>query len=192
MEITIGYAIAASGILLVLALINLLPLLPQLISFARPFFRRVSRYLIFRYLIGRHRFLGPWTFADVIIQLIYISINSFCLGFRVPSIAAAGIRAGNLSLLTLIPLFLGPHLSFLADAIGVSLSTFRHIHHSAGLMSLGLVLFHTLIIFTSQTAFALRGNEKYLCDSSEYLIILDLFPINRPLLSRPDLPSVSL
>jgi hypothetical protein len=160
MEITLGYAIAAGGILFVLALINLLPLLPQLISSARPFFRRVSRYLIYYYLIGRHPVLGPWTFADVIIQLVYIGINSFCLGFRFPSIAAAGVRAGNLSLLTLIPLFLGPHLSFLADVIGVSLGTFRHIHRSAGLMSLGLALFHTLVIFTSRAAFAPRGRRN--------------------------------
>lgn len=160
MEITLGYAIAAGGILLVLALINLFPLLPQLISFARPFFRRASRYLIYRYLIGRHRFLGPWTFADVIIQLVYIGVNSFCLGFRFPSIATAGIRAGNLSLINLIPLFLGPHLSFLADLLGVSLRTFRHIHCSVGLISLGLVLFHSLVIFTSRTAFALRGTQN--------------------------------
>jgi len=163
MEITVGYAIAAGGILLILALINLLPLLSQLTSCARPFFRLVSRYLLYRNLIGRHRFLGPWTFADVIIQLLYIVINSFCLSFRLPNIArfaTAGIRAGNLSLLTLSLLFLGPHLSFLADVIGVSLSTFRRIHRSAGLMSLGLVLVHTLAIFTSRTTFALRSTQN--------------------------------
>jgi hypothetical protein len=60
----------------------------------------------------------------------------------------------------LILLFLGPHLSFLADIIGVSLSTFQQIHRSAGLMSLGLVVFHTLVIFASRTAFAVRGRKN--------------------------------
>jgi hypothetical protein len=160
MEITLGYAIAAGGILLILALINLLPHFVQVVTFTWPSFRRVSRYLIYRYLIHRHQLLGPWTLADVLIQLLYIGINSLCLGFRFPSIATAGIRAGNLSLINLVPLFLGPHLSFLADIIGVSFSTFRNIHRSAGLMSLGLVVFHSLSIFASRTAFALRGTQN--------------------------------
>ena len=89
------------------------------------------------------------------IQLVYIGCTSFCLGFRASSLAMAGVRAGNLLLINLITLFLGPHLGFLADALGVSLSTFRHIHRFAGLMALGLVLFHAIVIITSPTPFAL-------------------------------------
>ena len=106
------------------------------------------------YLVRRHRFLGPWTLADVIIQLIYIASNSFCLGFRVSGVKKAGIRAGILSLINLIPLFLGPHLGFLADILGISLSAFWRIHRFAGLMSLGLVFFHALVIVSS-TVFTL-------------------------------------
>jgi hypothetical protein len=160
-DITLGYAIAVGGVLLLLGLTNLLPCIPYLIPFARPFFYRTFRYLTYPYLVRRHRFLGPWTLADIIIQFIYIASNSFCLGFRVSrlgfrvaSIAEAGIQAGILLLINMIPLFLGPHLSFLADILGVSLSTFRHIHRSAGLMFPGLVLFHALVIVTSGTAFA--------------------------------------
>ena len=156
MEITLGYAIALGGVLIALVLVNLLPPLPYFALFAPPLLHQAFRYLTYPYLLRRHRFLGPWTHADVIIQLVYIVSNSFCLGFR-SSIAKAGLRAGSLSLINLIPLFLGPHLGFLADILGVSLSTFRHIHRSAGLMSSGLVLFHALTVIISRTAFALRG-----------------------------------
>jgi hypothetical protein len=167
MDVTLGYAIATGGVLLILVLINLLPCLPYLVSFAPPFFYQALKYLIYHYLVRRHRFLGPWTLADVIIQLVYIICNSLCLGFQVSSlgfqvssIAKAGLQAGNLSLINLIPLFLGPHLSFLADILGVSLSTIRRIHRSAGLMSLGLVLFHVLVIVVSSTAFTLSSAKN--------------------------------
>ena len=156
MEITLGYAIGLGSVLITLAFINLLSSFPYSTSFAPHFLRQAFRYLTYPYLVRRHRFLGPWTRADVIIQLAYITSNSFCLGFR-SSIAKAGLRAGSLSLINLIPLFLGPHLGFLADILGVSLSTFRHLHRSAGLMSSGLVLFHALIVIISRTAFALHG-----------------------------------
>jgi hypothetical protein len=160
MEVTLGYAIAAGGVLFIPVFINLLPRLSYLISFVPSCLRWRLKYLTYFYLVRRHQFLGPWTLADVIIQLVYIGGNSFCLGFQVSSIALAGVRAGNLSLINLVTLFLGPHLSFLADTLGVSLSTFRHIHRSAGLMALGLVLFHAIVIVTSPTAFTLSNAKN--------------------------------
>ena len=146
--------------MLVLALLKLLPLIPQLIPYAQPFLRRASRYFLYCYLVPRYQFVGPWTWAEVMIQMLYIGINSFCLGFGFPSITAAGIRAGNLSLINLIPLFLGPHLNFLADLFDVSLTAFRCFHRSAGLMSFGLFLFHTIVIFASRTSFTSRGTRN--------------------------------
>lgn len=160
MDITLGYTIAVGGVLLILVLINLFPCLPYMISVARPFLYRKLKYLTYHYFIRRHRFWGPWTPVDVIIQLVYIASNSVCLSFRFPSIATAGVQASNLSLINLIPLFLGPHLSFLADVLGVSLSTIQCIHRSSSLMSLGLVLFYVLVIVTSNTAFTLFSTKN--------------------------------
>jgi hypothetical protein len=160
MDVTLGYAIAAGGVLFIPVFIHLFPRLSYLTSFAPPRLRWVLKHLTYLYLVRRHQFLGPWTLADVIIQLVYIGGNSFCLGFRVSSIATAGVRAGNLSLINLITLFLGPHLSFLADTLGISLRTFQHIHRSAGLMALGLVLFHAIVTVTSPTAFALSDAKN--------------------------------
>ncbi|KAH6668517.1 cell surface metalloreductase [Halenospora varia] len=46
----------------------------------------------------------------------------------------------------MMPLFLGTHLSFLADLFGVSLKAFRMVHRSAGMMSFALVLLHVLVV----------------------------------------------
>ena len=84
----------------------------------------------------------------------------FALASNPPPLAMVGIRAGNLSLINLIPLFLGPHLIFLTNILKVSLTTFRHIHGSTGLMSLCLALFHFLITLISHTTFAVRGIQN--------------------------------
>jgi hypothetical protein len=157
MDIILGYAIALGGVLLIPVLINILPWLLYLTFSTPSFVQQALRYLKYPYLVRRHRFVGPWTCADIIIQLVYIAGNSFCLGFRVSNIAKAGVRAGNLSLINMIPLFLGPHLGFLADILGISLSTFQLIHRSARMMSCSLVLFHLLTMLVSNTSFPLRG-----------------------------------
>lgn len=162
MQITLAYAIALGGFLIISALMNLLPFFPFVIP---PTWRSVHkgiRYLTYPYYIYRHRFIGPWTRADIIIHLVYIAANSFCLVFQppVPTIMQAGLRAGNLSLINLIPLFLGPHISFLADIFGVSLTAFRAVHRSAGLMSCAMVIFHAVAMVLSPRMFILRGVKK--------------------------------
>jgi hypothetical protein len=57
-DVTLRYAIATSGVLLILVLINLLPCLPYLVSFVPPFFYQALNYLTYHYLVRRHRFLG--------------------------------------------------------------------------------------------------------------------------------------
>jgi hypothetical protein len=152
MDITLGYAIALGGVLIVLFLVN------QPVKPLKPYFNRALRYLMYPHVIRRHRLLGPWTRADIILQLIYLGINAFCLGFWV-DITKAGLRAGTLSLINLIPLFLGQHMSFIADILGISLATFRYLHRSAALMSSGLVIFHILSVIT-RVAFILRGTKN--------------------------------
>ena len=57
----------------------------------------------------------------------------------------AGFRAGTLSI---IPVFAGPHLSFLTDLLGVTLSTVRQIHRSISFLPpLGVMAWrhHTIL-----------------------------------------------
>ena len=155
MDITLGYAIVAGGVLFIPLIIHVLPRLSYLISLAPRRLRWTLKYLTYLYLVRWHRFLGLWTLTDVMVQLVYISCNSFCLGFWASSLEMASVRASNLSLINLITLFLGLHLSFLANTFSVSLNTFRHIYRFAGLIALGLVLFYAIVIINSPTPFAL-------------------------------------
>lgn len=153
MDIILGYAISVASVLAA-------PILLNLIRYARPSAQQGFKYLTYPYLLRRHHLLGPWTVADVLLQLVFIACNCFCLGFRIPfsNILQAGIRAGSLSLINLIPLFLGPHISFLADIFGISLNNFRKMHRSAGFMSCGLVIVHIVIMLRSRTeVFRVQG-----------------------------------
>ena len=141
MDITQAYAVAAGGIFTTLFLINLLPYVMRLTGRVLIV---ICKHLTYPYLVRRHRLFGPWTRAGVLVQLVYITANLFCLSFRVSKISEAGLRAATLSLINMIPLFAGPHLSFVADLLGVSLTTYRQIHGTAGVGSFGLLGFHVL------------------------------------------------
>jgi hypothetical protein len=152
MDITQKYATAAGGVFFIFTLVNLLPHITPLMGHISLF---TSKHLTYPYLIYRHRFLGPWSPADGLVQLIYLTANVFCFSFRVATISEVGLRAGTLSLINMIPLFAGPHLSFLADLLGVSLRTYRQVHRSAGLMSFALILFNVLVVVFSRASFPL-------------------------------------
>ena len=141
MDVPQIYATAAGGFFLVFILVNFL---------SRTVRERIalftSKHLTYPYVIHRHQLLGPWTRSGILVQLIYIALNVFCLGFRVSTLSKAGLRARNLSLTNIIPLLTGPHLSFLADIIGFYLDTYRRVHRSVDVISFALLLFHVLVI----------------------------------------------
>ncbi len=154
MDISQIYATAAGGLFLAFILVNLTT--PSVREWFSVF---VSKHLTYPYFLRRHRLLGPWTRSGVLLQLVYVAMNAFCLGFRVSTLSKAGLRAGNLSLANMIPLFAGPHLAFLADVLGFRLGTYRQIHRSAGLMSFAHLLFHLLVVAVKRTSFSLKIPE---------------------------------
>lgn len=82
-----------------------------------------------------------------------LSVSNFAL------ISACNCFAGNQSLVDIIPLFAGLHLSFLADMLGFYLGTYRRVHLSAGLISFALLLFHILSVAVQRTSFSLSVPE---------------------------------
>jgi hypothetical protein len=159
MDINQYYATAAGGIVIIFVLVNFLPHITRL---AKHISLLISKYLTYPYLLHRHRFLGLWSRADVLVQLIYIAANIICLivtisksGLKVSTISESGLQAGSLSLINMIPVFASPHLGFLADLLGLSMSTYRHHHRSAGIMSCALTVFHVLVVVASQPSFSL-------------------------------------
>ena len=86
-------------------------------------------------------------------QLIYLVANIFCASFRVSTAKEASVRAAHLSLINMMPAYLGFHLSFICDLLGVSLATYRLFHASTGTMSVLFGLLHVLIHATSKPSF---------------------------------------
>ena len=116
------------------------------------FWEQVSYYFIsylnYLYLVRRRRYIGSWTLVVFLIQLTYITLNVFCLSFRILSILEAATRAGTLSLINFLPPFAGSHLSFLINITSTPLYIYRLIHRSIRLMSFFLALLHILVSVT--------------------------------------------
>lgn len=144
MEITQVYTIIAGGVFGILVVIQWIV---RTLEAIQRFSLWGFRHLIYPFVLRRHRFIGPWTRNGALLRLLYVAINVFCEVFRVHSVAQAGLRAGNLSLINMIPLFFGIHLGFVADLLGLSLQTYTSIHGSAAVMSILMGCLH--IIFTS-------------------------------------------
>jgi hypothetical protein len=159
MNINQGYATAAGGIVIIFVSANILPHITRL---AKHISLLISKHLTYLYLLHRHRFLSLWSRANVLVQLIYIAANITCLifkvstmsksdlpTFQVSTISESGLQAGTLLLMNMILVFAGPHLGFLADLLCLSMSTYRHLHCSAGIMSCSLTLFYVLVAVAS-------------------------------------------
>lgn len=124
---------------------------------AQPLYQRVSRasskHLFYTHLVRRHRYLGPWTPAGVLAQVVYLSGNVLCLSFQAGSTVEVGKRAGRMALINMVPLFAGSHISSVADALGVSLVTARLLHRSVAAMVSVLVLVHLLFALAAAPSF---------------------------------------
>ena len=87
----------------------------------------------------------------MLLRVLHITVNIFCTGFKIGSIAEAADRTGTLSLINMIPLFLGPHLSFLASTVGLSLKIFQAVHSSSAVVSVLLGATHTIFSLYSSS-----------------------------------------
>ena len=173
-EITEAYAIAMGGFFILLILWNLRYRIRKVLAYLSVW---VSKHFVYPQLLDRHRYLGPWTRADIVLQATYIILNGYCvITYRPESIGRVGLRAANLPLINLIPLLAGPYLNFLVDLLGIPLSALRRLHRSAALMSSVLLLIHILTIFATRTSFPLNvvGNRWGLIVSNSAFLCMDL------------------
>ena len=121
---------------------------------------RTSQLLIYPQLLRRHRYLGLWSRAGVLAQLGYIAVNMFCVDFNASSLRVACLRAVDLILINLIPAFASLHLSFPADVLGLTLTTYCRFHRILGIMSCCLLGFHVSTMLASRTPFPLDQTEN--------------------------------
>ncbi|ETN44457.1 uncharacterized protein HMPREF1541_10638 [Cyphellophora europaea CBS 101466] len=127
----------------------------------------MSKHMVHRYTLQRHRLAGPWSRAGIVLQTTYIATNLTCIVVRVSSakphistLPRAGLRAGQLCIVNLIVVFVASHLSLLADLLGVNLGTVRQVHRSAAVMAVVLALFHTTVAIALRASFDLDLPEN--------------------------------
>ncbi|KAH8655614.1 hypothetical protein BX600DRAFT_356869, partial [Xylariales sp. PMI_506] len=171
---TIGiYVLASCGLFLIIIITT--NLLPLILCFVSGIYILARKLFSYGYILQRHRWIGPWSIGSVLVQSVFVIVNLFCLLFRASSSSESSLRAGRLALINMAPLFLGPHLGFLADSLGVSLRTFHKVHCSSGLMSFSLTLIHVCIM-------SLNGNNQDLYTSLGALSLLLIMVLSIPYL----------
>lgn len=157
MDFMVFYAIAVGVILAMLFSIRIAPSLLKLknaLSFI------ISKYLTYPNLWDRHKLVAPWTRAESLVYLVYAVTNVLFVAFKAPSAMIAGHRAGTLTLINMGFLFLTPHLSLLADALGVTLVVCQRTHRSVGWMTGILLAFHvTMATLARQQGWSL-GEQR--------------------------------
>lgn len=147
MEIPAFYAIATGGIFLALFLVQTRHIL---IHWTESFSVLLSRHLTLPVLIRRHRIIGPWSRASVLLHVSYIAVNIAMVFLRVASLEDSGRRAGELALINMIFPLSAAHLSFLAQLLGISWRTCRKIHRATGWMAFVMLSFHIVVELQSQ------------------------------------------
>ncbi|KAF2672904.1 cell surface metalloreductase [Microthyrium microscopicum] len=157
MDVTQAYAIAAGCGLFCLLLFRTRHLMKSLLKTVE---LRTSQFLIYPQLVRRHRYLGPWSWAGLLVPAGYIAVNMFCVGFKASSLRVASLRAADLALINLIPAFASLHLNFPADVLGLTLKTYRRFHRVLGAMSCCLLAFHVFTSLASRTPFPLDQMEN--------------------------------
>lgn len=131
-------------------------LLSPIILYIRHLFRLYIRsYLKFAWIylsIGYSQYFGIY----ILLQLTYIGINLFFLLFRTQSLRIASIKAAQLAVINLIPLYLSPSLTLVSYTTGVSSKTIRYIHICCSIVITGLLCFHCVATIFSGLSFPIK------------------------------------
>lgn len=142
MEATQIYAITAGSVFVILTILNLVLFIVHKIYI---FHTIILQHLIYPFFIRRHGLIGPWTRYGALWRVLYLTMNICFSIFPIVSMKKIAKRAGHVSLINMIPLFFGPHLSFLADIFGVPLQTYRSLHGASAAMTVTLGVLHVVL-----------------------------------------------
>lgn len=116
---------------------------PFLSSRVRPF---LLGHIIYARSHWRFLGLGPTSRAHLILTALYVAGTITCNVLQVQSSQDAGKRAATLSLINLIPMFLGGGYEFGARLLGVSLYSYGFLHRSFALVALIEAVIHIIIV----------------------------------------------
>lgn len=113
--------------------------------------RLISEHLTYPTTLRRGKFFDRWSRRDTMLLLAYLAANVSCILVPLPNIDQVYRRLGTLSVINVLFVSAGPHLSLLADLLGVPLHFCRRLHASTGTMSFLLAIFHSTIAAASRS-----------------------------------------
>lgn len=123
---------------------------PPLHAIVKFVYRLTSEHLIYPTLLRRGKYISRWSRGDALLLLAYFGFNISCILVPLPDIDQICRRSGTLSVINLLLVFAAPHLSFLADMLGLSLHSCRRFHASAGSVAFLLAVSHAVLAAVSQ------------------------------------------
>lgn len=156
MEPTQIYAISLGAVLGCLLLLNVQSTMVKAWGIMQSLLRQ---HLVYPTIVGRHQYAGPWSRAELLLTLLFLTLNGFCMGFKISSLTEAGIRAAKLCLINLIPLLGNPQTAFLANVLGISRTSCHQAHVVGGLMSGVMLVVHVIIAIIVRRPFSLEVDE---------------------------------
>jgi hypothetical protein len=110
---------------------------------------RASRIKILRMLIlprlfpGWHPYNPPR--IELMLYAIHWIITGFFNGYGIESLSQAGMRAGVIATVHLVPLLATSQLDFAAHLFGIGPQSFRRVHQAFGLMAAAQSVFHSIV-----------------------------------------------
>lgn len=143
------YAATLAAMLLVVCMHNTIRSIHPMLAWQRLYsFTAVLSRNIFR-----DRRWPSWTWWSLVRQLSLLTGNVLLVFLGMTDIQDAARKAGTLAVLNMVVFYLGPHLSYLGDILGVSLATVKSLHRVMVLPFLSLVVFHLTVLRPTQNVF---------------------------------------
>lgn len=123
---------------------------PRARKLARPFLRK---WFLYALVFPRRSGSSDCTVLTAVALLAYVGGNTFCALSGISTRKELAERLGKLSLINMVPLYLGGRTNYIADkALGMSLSRYHFMHRWVGRVCLAHGLAHGTIRLIEGTA----------------------------------------
>jgi Ferric reductase like transmembrane component len=119
------------------------------------------RHVAYLRLWSRLILLGGMSPFELLLLIIYLCSNGFCMAYRATSRDDISSRAAILSTINMIPLLVGSRLSMVARFLGLANRTYLLLHRWVGLLSAVQGVVHTILAVSNRATFQWNSSSLY-------------------------------
>lgn len=143
MDVATWYAVALGGLITAFFLAYMLL---SVLAIAQLFGKRIfQKYLSYRQIPRYLRGPGKTTWFHLLLLLTFLITNVIALSVGVDDVPEFARRSGLLSVVNLIPLFLGGQINAISSHCGIGLKTYTRIHRWLGRVAIVEGLIHVIV-----------------------------------------------